>query len=342
MNGSKFARSTMPDVSLAVMEEAKNTIRSANNKLTQTQYVEFKETCQAIYNRVNTTFDLANSSIIAVRVKLQNMVDTLVTPNLLIQALQAQLESSNSPETIKNQIKQLRQQGDANINSAIEEIKPKSESLKKEASNIEFFEFRNEVDEQVSKLNKQLEENIKPNIEKYEALKAQAQEDYDNISAAMHVLEQHNLFEFFSETIPTAEELSDILGVGMESPELAAVIAGIEVYKQFFAQVGEGFSYVQMKKLRNYITEQIDTYTNELNDLNERKRKIEINLQDLGNISIIESERFKFTEQVKNLATTYDYFIEDINSTLAAMGDYDNYNNMLELLNQMVTHLKSL
>lgn len=332
MNRRNFAMSPMPDVSFAVMEKSRNTIRSAFQKLGQTEYDGFKESCEAIYNRVSKTFGLATDSRIAVRVTLQQTANTLENFNKLIKAAQPESE----------QIKTLRQQGDNKLNSATGEIKLKSQELKGEASNIEFFDFKNLVDEEVKKLNKQLEETINPNIEKYEAKKAQAEQDYADISAAMKVFEDRNLFEFISETIPTPEELSEILGVGMESPELAAVIAGLEVYKKLTHEVGEGFSYVQMKKARDYTYEQIQTYKRELETLNQRKRQIEIKLEDLDNISIIESERFTFTEQVKNLATTYDYFIKDINSTLAAMGVYENYDNMLELLNEMVAHINSL
>ncbi|WP_414569264.1 alpha-xenorhabdolysin family binary toxin subunit B [Nostoc sp. CCY 9925] len=331
MNRRNFAMSPMPDVSFAVMETSKNTIRSAFQKLEQTEYDGFKETCEAIYNRVNKTFELATQSKIAVRIQLTQTANTLENYNKLIKAAQPESE----------QIKRLRQDGDNKLNSARDEINLKSEELEREASNIKFLNFENLVDE-VKKLNKQLEETINPNIEKYEAKKAQAEQDYADISAAMKVFEDRNLFEFISETIPTPEELSKILKVGMESPELAAVIAGLEVYKKLTHEIGEGFSYVQMKKARDYTYEQIQTYTRELETLNQRKGKIEIKLKDLENISIIESERFTFTEQVKNLATTYDYFIQDINSTLAAMGVYENYDNMLELLNEMVAHIDNL
>lgn len=332
MNKKNFAMSPMPDVSFAVMENSKNTIRSAFQKLGQTEYDGFKESCEAIYNRVTNTFDLAQQSKIAVRIKLEQTENTLTSLNRLINAAQPGSE----------QIKTLRRQGDDRLKSATDDIDLKSQELKREASNIKFFDFKHLVDEEVKKLNKQLEETINPNIEKYEEKKAQAEANYADISAAMKVFEERNLFDFISETIPTQEELSEILGVGMESPELAAVMAGLEVYKKLTHEIGQGFSYVQMKKARDYIYEQIQTYTQELETLNQRKRQIEIKLQDLENISIIESERFTFTEQVINLATTYDYFIKDINSTLAAMGVYENYDNMLALLNEMVAHINSL
>jgi len=205
--------------------------------------------------------------------------------------------------------------------------------LKREASNIELFDFREQVEEEVSKQNKQLEEVIKPNIENYEAKKAEAEQNYAEISAAMQVFEERNLFDFISETIPTADELSEILGVGTEDPTIGVVMAGLEVFRKLTHEVGEGFSYVQMIKARDYIYGQIQTYQQELETLNQRKRQVEINLGDLANISIIESERFPFTEQVRNLATTYDYFIQDINSKLNSMGQFDNYDNMLVLLN---------
>ncbi len=331
MNKKNFAMSPMPDVSFAVMEESKNTIRSAFQKLGQTEYDGFKESCDEIYKGVSTTFDLAKESRIAVRIELTQTKKSLEDLNNLIK--------NQQPES--PMIKTLRERGDRELKSATDKIQSESQTLKAKASNIEFFDFKKLVDEEVSKLNEQLEKDI-DRIECYEAKKAKAEQDYEELSAAMKVFEDRNLFEFISETIPTPEELSEILGVGMESPELAAVMAGLEVYKKLTHEIGEGFSYVQMVKARDYTYEQIQTYKTELEILNQSKRQNENKLEDLDNISIIESERFTFTEQVKNLATTYDNFIKDINSTLAAMGEYDNYDNMLELLNEMVDHINSL
>lgn len=340
-NGSNLDKSTMPDLNFEAMETSKNTIREAYQKLPETGYDAFRSYCQQIYNQVNDTFDEAKSSVITVKTKLASTKQALETSNTLIKALQAQITDENA-DSIHTQIKSLRQQGDANITATIDLLNPTSTGLTDGVNEIEFHEFKRDVEEEIKEVNQELTETVLPNIEKYEGLKAKAQEDYQTITEAMFVFEQHNLFDFVSEVIPSPEELATLLEVGMESPELAAVIAGIGVFQEFVEEIGEGFSYAQMVQVRNFLDQQIRDYTQELENLNARKRQLENTLEDLGYILTIEGERFTFTEQVKNLASVYTTFAEDLTSLMTAMGDYDNYDNVLVRLGEMVEYLQSL
>lgn len=342
MKISKISRSIMPDVSFDIMVESQKKIRSAYQNLANTQFPEFKDFCESIYNNVTKTLDMASSSKIQVKIQIDNTKASISTSNTLIKALQAQIDSGGDPDTILPQIKSLREQGDGFIDTLIESTENKSKDLQTEASNIEFYDFKELVDEKIDKLNKDLNETVLPNIEKYEALVAEAEEDYNNITAAMKVFEDRGVLDFYFDTIPTAEELAELLDIAVGSPELAAVLLALDIYKKFLGELGDGFSYVKLGQARDLVRRDWDEYLADLEKYNQRKKQIEFDLEDLGNISLIESERFVFTEQVRNLARAYSIFVEDINLLMKELGEYGNYDPVIERMDEMIAYLDAL
>ncbi|ACK71443.1 hypothetical protein PCC7424_3041 [Gloeothece citriformis PCC 7424] len=328
----------MPNVSLQVMEESKGTIRTAYQNLAETQYPEFQESCTAIYNRVNDTFNTTNNTIIEIKAFLDT-TSALEGLNRMIKNKQEELETETDPaeiENIQNTINRLREEGDEKLNENNEAITSKATTLTNESSNIEFFDFKQQVDEEIQELNDDLV-RIDGDIAEYEEKKKKAEEDYETLNVAMDVYEEYNIFEFFSDVIPTAEEISNMIDAG--DPRLAAAILALEIYKDLFDVVGDGFSYMQMDSARDYVYNLITEYTRELERLNGEKNQININLNDLSHISTIESERFIFTEQVKNLSQGYTIYTEDIQSL---MNTDVNYDNVLIRMGEMFTYLNNL
>lgn len=333
-----MSTSAMPNVSLTIMKESKNNIRKANNNLAGTQYTDLQNICVAIYNNVNNTDDLAHKSIIDIKAVL-NTTAQIRTINNLIHQKQAELKSTEDPDRrtqLEQDIEKFKEQGNKRIDADIKIIETHSQNLQNGASNIEFSEFKQQIKQIQGDLETQLS-TITKNIEYYQDLKAKAQQDYDAISAGMSVLEQYNIFNYFSDMIPTPDELSNILGAG--NPKLGAAILAIETYKKLLNVIGDGFSYAQMSQARTYLFDKITDYDNELQKLSKQQTQTNLNVSHIGDIGIIESERFIFTEQVKNLAEAYTIYIHGIKDL---MKNDSNYDNILIWMEEMLTYISNL
>ena len=311
----------MSYISFDVMKVSHDKIRSAYHNLALSKYENLKGICQNIYQGVSNALDMALASKVQLRIQIDNTKTVIDTSDTLIKLLQAQLESSPNPDSIKNEIRSLQQQRDENINFIIEYTKKKSEYLEKEASNIESYEIKSRLEQETQNLNQYLNDKTIPKIKKYEVLKAEAQQNYDDITAAMRVFEEFNLFDFYFDIIPTPEELAQYLDVGMNSTELAAVLLGIKVYTKLSQEVGDSLSYASITRTRDFVRDQIDEYTEELYKWNDEKLQVEKNQNDINHMIIIESELFVFTEQVRNLAGLYTIFADEINLLLTDLGD---------------------
>lgn len=329
----------MPHVNLNTMKESRTKIKEANNNLAGTQYVDLATICKAINNNVSNTYDVIEIRRIEIRGSLINTEVSLQRLNNHIKNAEEKLESTEDPnerEKLEKNIQKTRENGDGKIDNHLKSIEEHSEFLRKEASEIEYAEFKQEIEREEIKLTNKLskiEEDILYNQEQ----RNKAQQEYDDIDEGMKVLEEFNIFDFFSETIPTEDELTQIIGSG--DPRLGAAIIAVGIYKRFIDVTGEGFSYNQMAKVRTHLYEQIQDYDKRLKQLQGEKKQIELNITEISYMSNIDSERFIFTDQVKNLAEAYEIYTNRIRRL---MKNDTNYDNILEQMTEMLEYIDSL
>lgn len=331
----------MPEVTVSAMEDSSRKITDAYDHLGETQYENFKRYCENIKNDVITTVDLATSTIIETQALLQNTA-SIEKVNELIHEKEEELAATNDPTeqaAIQEDIDNCREHGDPQITEKLDPIDEKANSLNYNAGEIELSDFKAQVDEEIAEINQQLDETINPNIAKYEQLIEETQEDYDEISELMHIMEEEGFLDFVSDTIPTPEEVAAMIEGGAANPYYAAIIAGLQVCTELIDEIGDGFSYVKLKETRDFLQDRLDNYRADLKSWEEKKQQAEIDLNDLANINIIESERFVFTAQVRNLATAYTTFTAEIRTLLET--DV-NYNNILEDMAEMNDYLANV
>ena len=103
--------------------------------------------------------------------------------------------------------------------------------------------------------------------------------------------------------------------------------------------LGDGFSYIRLEETRDYLWNLLEEYRADLKNYKDQKEQIELDLTDINHISIIERERFVFTEQVKNLVQGYGSFTESIQSLMQSDVNYDN---VLASMEQTYTELDDL
>lgn len=328
----------MPEVTISAMEDSSRTIRDAYAHLSQTQYDEFQRICNNINQDVIETLDLAKSTIIETKALLNNTA-SIEKINELIHAKEEELAATNDPTeqaAIQEDIDNFRKREDPKITGKLDSIEEKASSLNYKAGEIELSDFKSLVDEEIAETNQKLDETINPNITKYEQLIAETQEDYDEISELMHIMEQEGFLDFVSDTIPTPEEVAAMLEGGAANPYYAAIIAGLNVCTELIDELGDGFSYIKLQNTRDYLRERLDKCQAELKSWEDKKKQAEIDLNDLANINIVESERFVFTPQVRNLATAYTTFTAEIRTLLETEVNYDN---ILQNMADMVVYL---
>lgn len=345
MNRSTLSQSTMPEVSLSAMRESKEQIREAYNYLAGTKYLVLQNICGTIYFKIagtegtEGTLFTAEKSISKVKALLENTAP-IETYNAQIHRKQEQLESAPPEEQqeIQDKIDSYRELGDKVINEEIiKEIKGKSELLETQATEIESFDFKSQVEGEIERLNKELKEKINPEIERYTVLRDETRDQHDAISYTMNLMEENDLKEYYSDLIPSAEDLIGLMEHG--NPELDLIMYGLEVYAALFDVVGDGFSYLKLVQARDYLYDQLEEYNQAITGLEDRQSEINKNLQDLDYIDDVESTRFVFTEQVRNLAQAYAICTEDIQSLMASDVNYDN---VLLRMAEMVTYLENL
>lgn len=338
MNESNTSNNDMPHVNLNTMKESRTKIKEANNNLAGTQYVDLATICKSINNNVNETYDLVERERIEIRESLRNTEVSLQRLNNYIKDAEEKLESTEDPnerEKLEINIQKTRENGDGKIERHLATIEEHSKVLRKEASDIEYAEFKQEIEKEEIKLtNKlsQIEEDILYNQEK----RNEAKQEYDDIDEGMKVLEEFNIFELFSDTIPTEDELTQIIGSG--DPRLGSAIIAVGIYKKFIDVTGEGFTYSQMAKLRTHLYEQIQEYDNRLKQLQDEKKQIGLKIAEISYMSEIDSERFIFTKEVKNLAEAYEIYTNRIRTL---MENDTNYDNILEQMAEMLEYINS-
>ncbi|NEQ35708.1 MAG: alpha-xenorhabdolysin family binary toxin subunit B [Okeania sp. SIO3I5] len=331
----------LPEVSVDAMEDSSRKIRDAYAELGETQYEDFKRICNNINQDVIDTLDLAKSTIIETKALLNNTA-SIEAVNEFIHAKEEELAAATDPEEqakIQEDIEKFRERGEPQITEKLDPIDDKASSLNYKVGEIELSDFKFLVDEEIGEINQELNETINPNIAKYEQLIKETQEDYDEISELMHIMEEEGFLDFVSDTIPTPREIEAILKGGKANPYYAAIIAGLQVCTELIDEIGDGFSYVQLQETRNFLWEQLQNYQNELRSWEEKKRNVEVGLNDLTSINFIESERFVFTAQVKNLAEAYTTFTQEIRNLLETEVNYDK---ILQYMADTVVYLDSV
>jgi hypothetical protein len=262
--------------------------------------------------------------------------------NELIHTKQEELAATDDPAeqaNIQEDIDKFRERGEPQITEKLDPIEENANSLNYNAGNIELSNFGPQVVEEIAEINKELDETINPNIDKYEQLIKETKEDYEEICELMDIMEQEGFLDFVSDTIPTPKEVAAMIEGGAANPYYAAIIAGLQVCTELIDEIGDGFSYAQLQETRDFLWDRLQNYQAELQSWQAKKHQAEIDLNDLDNINIILSERFVFTEQVKNLAEAYTTFTGEIRILLEAEVNYDR---IVENMADMAVYLHNV
>ena len=251
MNTKTLSKSIFSDVNISIIKDSQDNIRDSYNYLAQTQYQEFKAHCTSIKNHVDETLEVSQDSIIKTRAQMDN-VRSIEFLNDLIRKKEEELESAppSEQEEIQEDIDRFREQGDEKINEKLAVFTTNSETLTSNVGNIEFFEFKQEVDEEKAELDEKLTK-ILGYIEEYEAKIAKTTKEYDSINVMMDVMEDYNFMDFVSDIIPSAEEIGAMMDTG--DPRYAAVIFALGVMKDLIGVLGDGFSYIRLEETRDYL-----------------------------------------------------------------------------------------
>ena len=341
MTAQISTQNSLPEVSISAMENSSRTIRDAYDQLGETQYDDFKRICENIKDDVMDTLQLSQNTIIETKALLNNTA-SIETINELIHAKEEELAAATDPDeaaNIQEDIDRFRDRGDPQITEKLDPIDDKASNLNYKAGEIELSDFKSQVDEEIAEINKRLTETIDPNIEKYGQLIQETQNDYDDISELMHIMEEQGFLDFVSDTIPTPEEVAGMIEGGAANPYYAAIVAGLDVCTKLIDEIGDGLSYAKLQETRDYLYQKLQNYQTELENWQGQKRQAEIDLNDLANINIIESERFVFTQQVRNLAEAYTTFTQSIRALLETEVNYDK---VLQGMADMIVYLDTV
>ncbi|WP_152829406.1 alpha-xenorhabdolysin family binary toxin subunit A [Shewanella sp. YLB-07] len=340
IQATKDSQMIHPSIDIKQLNLLAAKIREENNTIVNNYYPDFNFFCNAITERVLDAKADVKASIITVenntgasQTSSINMINTFIINDLY----------ALSHETDQTVIDSLNMKIDGFRTTVIKKLhtinallQSRADLHKESIGNINYFNFKSDLIHEKEELTEKIA------LKELQILQIKTEindtdQQINDLNKAKNLMRQYSVFDFFSDTIPSIDDIAGVADI--PTPQLQAIALGLDILSGLVGEIGSGFSYNKMVDATIYLHKVLDELNAANKDLESEQDTYLISLDTINIMFNIESDRRPFCVELQNLMQCYQNFIVDINDAETLARDF---NKQLELLAKMSSYMSEL